>query len=359
MPPRRRGRRSSGSGRSRDAKSRRESDITEEVGDDVEEENAKGLTGVGTSDVVGSPGVSSAGASVAKDEEVALEEHHVLVSTEDSTADTTVLAVLEKLEAVGPESMMLSTPMVSVQLLDEMIRRYVRSLCLSALKPSFDNKHLVEGSGLSVENHQDGATNGPSSVARTSMQPIKITTDEDLSGSQAGVRESGSVHVVENQADKKADLVTNDDTVNPSKKSGGVDRVVNIECANCGATVSASRYASHLEKCLGKGGRSSSRAASARLRATVTSESEPSEPESEECSVNSNGNKRRFVGSSGPRKSKPSTSLSPPSGNPPEAMSLDASPPLDSAEINDSSTGPSRSGLPPTGRSRQTASHRT
>jgi len=40
----------------------------------------------------------------------------------------------------------------------------------------------------------------------------------------------------------------------------------NLSCSHCGTLVSSSRYAAHLEKCLGKGGRLSSRAASLRLR---------------------------------------------------------------------------------------------
>lgn len=40
----------------------------------------------------------------------------------------------------------------------------------------------------------------------------------------------------------------------------------NLSCSHCGSTVASSRYAAHLEKCLGKGGRLSSRAASLRLR---------------------------------------------------------------------------------------------
>lgn len=47
------------------------------------------------------------------------------------------------------------------------------------------------------------------------------------------------------------------------------DKNVNVECSNCGSSVSASRYAQHFEKCLGRGGRMSSRAASARLRASA------------------------------------------------------------------------------------------
>ncbi|EME25895.1 uncharacterized protein Gasu_64450 [Galdieria sulphuraria] len=40
----------------------------------------------------------------------------------------------------------------------------------------------------------------------------------------------------------------------------------NLSCSHCGSLVASSRYAAHLEKCLGKGGRLSSRAASLRLR---------------------------------------------------------------------------------------------
>ena len=47
------------------------------------------------------------------------------------------------------------------------------------------------------------------------------------------------------------------------------DKNVHADCANCSVTVSASRYAQHLEKCMGRGGRVSSRAASARLRASA------------------------------------------------------------------------------------------
>lgn len=47
------------------------------------------------------------------------------------------------------------------------------------------------------------------------------------------------------------------------------EKSVTAECYNCRSTVSASRYAQHLEKCLGRGGRVSSRAASARLKASA------------------------------------------------------------------------------------------
>jgi hypothetical protein len=48
-----------------------------------------------------------------------------------------------------------------------------------------------------------------------------------------------------------------------------VDKNVNVECSVCSSSIAASRYAQHLEKCLGRGGRSSSRAASARLKASA------------------------------------------------------------------------------------------
>lgn len=50
------------------------------------------------------------------------------------------------------------------------------------------------------------------------------------------------------------------------------DKNVTATCTNCRSTVSASRYAQHLEKCLGRGGRVSSRAASARLKASAERE---------------------------------------------------------------------------------------
>lgn len=47
------------------------------------------------------------------------------------------------------------------------------------------------------------------------------------------------------------------------------DKNVTAECSNCHKNVAASRYAHHLEKCLGLGGRISSRNASARMRASA------------------------------------------------------------------------------------------
>lgn len=47
------------------------------------------------------------------------------------------------------------------------------------------------------------------------------------------------------------------------------EKNVTVECSNCSINISASRYAQHVEKCLGRGGRMSSRAASARLRASA------------------------------------------------------------------------------------------
>lgn len=58
----------------------------------------------------------------------------------------------------------------------------------------------------------------------------------------------------------------------PESSPSGVllsDKNVNVECTNCSSSTAASRYAQHLEKCLGRGGRSSSRAASARLKASA------------------------------------------------------------------------------------------
>lgn len=60
------------------------------------------------------------------------------------------------------------------------------------------------------------------------------------------------------------------------------EKAVNAECSNCHSNVSASRYAQHLEKCLGRGGRVSSRAASARLKASAErAEREESEDHSQ------------------------------------------------------------------------------
>lgn len=47
------------------------------------------------------------------------------------------------------------------------------------------------------------------------------------------------------------------------------EKNVTVKCSNCSANMFAARYAQHMEKCLGRGGRMSSRAASARLRASA------------------------------------------------------------------------------------------
>lgn len=47
-----------------------------------------------------------------------------------------------------------------------------------------------------------------------------------------------------------------------------------MECSNCRVSIAASMYAKHVEKCLGRGGRPSSRAASARIRASERADKE-------------------------------------------------------------------------------------
>ncbi|KAK4536197.1 hypothetical protein CDCA_CDCA07G2222 [Cyanidium caldarium] len=51
----------------------------------------------------------------------------------------------------------------------------------------------------------------------------------------------------------------------PSAGRGGAREVV-LTCSHCNSSVAVSRYAPHLERCVGKGGRQSSRAATVRLR---------------------------------------------------------------------------------------------
>ena len=51
----------------------------------------------------------------------------------------------------------------------------------------------------------------------------------------------------------------------PSGGRGGAREVV-LTCSHCKSSVAVSRYAQHLERCVGKGGRQSSRAATVRLR---------------------------------------------------------------------------------------------
>ncbi|PXF48757.1 hypothetical protein BWQ96_01609 [Gracilariopsis chorda] len=75
------------------------------------------------------------------------------------------------------------------------------------------------------------------------------------------------------------------------------ERNVTVECSNCNSNISASRYAQHVEKCLGRGGRMSSRAASARLRASAERAEKESQAEMDESPPRrrrhtSNGNDR-------------------------------------------------------------------
>lgn len=101
------------------------------------------------------------------------------------------------------------------------------------------------------------------------------------------------------------------------------EKGVNAECSNCQSNVSASRYAQHLEKCLGRGGRVSSRAASARLKASAErAEREESEEQS---------NRRRRAGTSDGDSSSKSSKRR-------------RSSPVPGAAV--------RSGLPPSGRNR-------
>eukprot|EP00179_Madagascaria_erythrocladioides_P008852 CAMPEP_0198326198 /NCGR_PEP_ID=MMETSP1450-20131203/13793_1 /TAXON_ID=753684 ORGANISM="Madagascaria erythrocladiodes, Strain CCMP3234" /NCGR_SAMPLE_ID=MMETSP1450 /ASSEMBLY_ACC=CAM_ASM_001115 /LENGTH=114 /DNA_ID=CAMNT_0044030147 /DNA_START=24 /DNA_END=368 /DNA_ORIENTATION=- len=109
-----------------------------------------------------------------------------------------------------------------------------------------------------------------------------------------------------------------------------------MECSNCGSSIAAARYAPHLEKCLGRGGRHSSRAASARLRAAAYSESDHSEGEDLDEAP---GRKKHRGGSA------------PPSRAGSMKLSRSVSPPPSVPESNGPSLG-SRAGLPPSGRGR-------
>lgn len=69
---------------------------------------------------------------------------------------------------------------------------------------------------------------------------------------------------------------------------------VNVVCSNCNGSIAAARYAQHLEKCLGRGGRSSSRAASARMKASAKrAEKEDMEQIQQQLSRPNGARKRR------------------------------------------------------------------
>lgn len=149
------------------------------------------------------------------------------------------------------------------------------------------------------------------------------------------------------------------------------DKNVNVECSNCSTSTSASRYAQHLEKCLGRGGRTSSRTASARLKASA----EKAVRESSASHDQEHHGKRRRVASSASSAASPTRVDSRPGSprlrNQHESASdaneshapvshkrRKASPQLERASLANappSSTAPSLrkgQGLPPSGRPR-------
>lgn len=63
------------------------------------------------------------------------------------------------------------------------------------------------------------------------------------------------------------------------------EKNVFVKCSNCSENQSANRYAQHFEKCLGRGGRASSRNANLRLRASANGDPAASSPD---ASRNSN-----------------------------------------------------------------------
>lgn len=140
-----------------------------------------------------------------------------------------------------------------------------------------------------------------------------------------------------------------------SKKAGSrsallySDKNVNLECSNCGSNISAARYAQHMEKCLGRGGRVSSRAASARLRASA----EKAEKEAEIDDVPFR--RRRFSsGAAGDTAWEVGSGSGSGSGNGVNSKRRKMSPVPSGPPIATSATGSAapRGGLPPSGRGR-------
>ena len=74
---------------------------------------------------------------------------------------------------------------------------------------------------------------------------------------------NGVYFVEDEEGDEKRDQERSKKEHDERKKAS---KNVNVVCSNCNGSIAASRYAQHLEKCLGRGGRSSSRAASQKLK---------------------------------------------------------------------------------------------
>lgn len=123
------------------------------------------------------------------------------------------------------------------------------------------------------------------------------------------------------------------------------DKNVTVECSNCHTSVAASRYAHHVERCLGRGGRTSSRNASARMRASAERADKDNSLDYEDAPA------RRKRHSSSSAADLDSVSSIPPSSHTShKRRKLSPISPAQTPSLSQASL--SQRGLPPSGRSR-------
>ncbi|KAI0560070.1 transcriptional regulation protein Sgf11 [Gracilaria domingensis] len=124
------------------------------------------------------------------------------------------------------------------------------------------------------------------------------------------------------------------------------ERNVTVVCSNCTSNISASRYAQHVEKCLGRGGRMSSRAASARLRASAERAEKESQAEMDE----SPPRRRRHTSNGSNDRSADPADMSAFSSGASKRRRMSPVPSVGSTGMSQASTY--GRGLPPSGRTR-------
>ncbi|CAN8063792.1 unnamed protein product [Agarophyton chilense] len=124
------------------------------------------------------------------------------------------------------------------------------------------------------------------------------------------------------------------------------ERNVTVVCSNCTSNISASRYAQHVEKCLGRGGRMSSRAASARLRASAERAEKESQAEIDE----SPQRRRRHTSNGSNDRSADPSDMSAFSTGASKRRRMSPVPSVGSTGVSQASTY--GRGLPPSGRTR-------
>ncbi|KAA8493905.1 SAGA-associated factor 11-like [Porphyridium purpureum] len=234
-------------------------------------------------------------------------------------------------------------------IVQSVMRWAVMDACLTFLKQRELNprreklQQLVEK--LTRRSHRSGTGDGSDAGGKSVSAGLNPSSG---AGSGSGEKDDG----------KDIQSATfSQDTARASKLSAAAERAVLVECSQCGSNVAAARFAPHYEKCLGKGGRSSSRAATARLKASVSYQdaSDGSDGDGDDFAVTSRKRQRHGGSGSGANSvtSKRQRGLS---GASTPAVSRCASPtPRDNADAGaqggtHASATTGRGGLPPSGR---------